>query len=121
MQAHQYSDFHRLIWICGIIGTVGTAAGVCYGIVTLTHKVINSATEIVQNIFSIKDINQKSDETARMLVETKQGVDLIQTNHLAHVELGIADVARTNVELVAVTKEIRDGIIKLVDRGERSL
>ena len=121
MQAHQYSDFHRLIWICGIIGTLGTAVGVCYGLITMTHAVINRTSEMVQNILAIKVINQKADETARVVAATKEGVDLIQSNHLAHVESGIADVARTNLELVGVTKEIRDGIIKLVDRGERSL
>jgi hypothetical protein len=87
----------------------------------MTHAVINRASEMVQNILAIKDINQKADETAKVVAETKQGVDLIQSNHLAHVESGIADVARSNVELLAVSKDIRDGIIKLVDRGERSL
>ena len=31
MFAQQYSDFHKLIWICSIIGALGGGAGVFIG------------------------------------------------------------------------------------------
>jgi hypothetical protein len=114
MNAQHYSDFHRLIWICGIIGTIGGAVGVAYGIIKFANAAYKSACQVFVNISTIADLKTKSDETAKTVAETKSQVDIIKTNHLAHLEGGIADVARSNANIEANTKDIRDGIIKLV-------
>jgi hypothetical protein len=118
--AKHYSDFHRLIWICGIIGTVGAAVGVCYGIIKAVNAVYNSACGVYANISAISGIQQQVQGTAAVVADTKSQVDLIKTNHLAHLEVGIQKVAETNQQLVAISTDIRDGIIKLVDRHERN-
>jgi hypothetical protein len=113
---HVHSNFHVLIWVCGIIGTVGVAIGTCIGIVRWMGAVYHKAVEVVGNIGKIQALTVRSDETAQVVAATKMAVDLIQTNHLAHLESGITDVAKTNAQLVALSTDIRDGIIKLVDR-----
>jgi hypothetical protein len=126
LQAHQYSDFHRLIWVCGIIATVGGAGGVFYGCLKVATLIYKRACEMYANIASIKDMKHTSSDVAKTVAETKLAVDLIQTNHLAHLQDGIIEVARTNTQLVEiaerqekVSSDIRDGIIKLVDRSDR--
>jgi hypothetical protein len=111
-----YSDFHRLIWICGIIGTVGAAAGVCYGIAKWMTAIYEKGGEVIANISKIHDVAIVSDNTAKQIAQVKLAVDTIQSNHLAHIETDMKDVARTNGELVKLATDIRDGITKLVDR-----
>jgi hypothetical protein len=119
--AQHYSDFHRLMWVCGIIGSIGGAVGVFYGIGKVGAIAFRRACEVYANIVSIKEIHTQSGETAKTVAETKAAVDLMQTNHLAHLETGISDVARTNTNIEANTKDIRDGIIKLVAYHEGKL
>jgi hypothetical protein len=116
IEAQHYSDFHRLIWICGIIGTVGAAVGLCIGFIKWMNALYVKGCEIVGNIMAIKDIKKTSDESAGVVASTKLAVDKIQSNHLFHIEADMKEVARTNLELVKLNTDIRDGIIKLVDR-----
>jgi len=108
---------HSLLWICGVIGTVGAAAGICIGLIKWMNSTYKRGTQLVDEISKIQNISIQSKETARVVADTKLAVDLIQTNHLAHLEQGITDVARTNTEMVDLLRDVRDGIIKLVDRG----
>jgi hypothetical protein len=116
----QHDDLHRLIWICGIIGTVGAAGGVCYGAIRWMSAVYGKGCDLVKDIGRIHEVAIISDQTARQVADVKLAVDIIQTNHLAHLQSGIEEIARSNVNIEANTKDIRDGIIKLVDR-ERPL
>ena len=49
----------------------------------------------------------------------KQDVDIIKSNHLAHLQDGITQVAASNQKAVEVLYEIKSGIDVLVDRTPR--
>lgn len=103
MQAHQYSDLHRLLWICGIIGSIGGAVGIGIGMIKWMSAIYAKGSKIVGNIMSIEEIHAST-------AATQQAVDVMQTNHLSHIETDMKDVARTNAQLVSLSTDIRDGI-----------
>jgi hypothetical protein len=51
--------------------------------------------------------------------ETLKGLQEIKTNHLAHLQTGIEQVAKSNDAAVAVLQDISTGISVLVDRTKR--
>ena len=133
------SDFHKLIWICSIIGAIGGAVGLFWGAVKWMNAMYRKATETIHHIDSlpsistevavlpiiskkldkIADINIKTDETAHLVAETKAAVDVIQTNHLVHLNQGIQDVAEASEEHTKILASIDKNIALLVDRTPR--
>ena len=85
----QFSDIHRLIWICGIIASVGGAAGIGIGLMKWMGSIYRKGSEIVSHIDSIPSLNKeamaRSALAAEQLASVKAGVDLLQTNHMVHI------------------------------------
>jgi hypothetical protein len=109
----------KLLWVCGIIVSVGGAVGVCYGMIRWIGVMYEKSSEAFRNIMSIEEMKVTLVESAKMVAETKLGVDAIETNHLRHIEDALIDEKKYHEEQILLSREIRDGIIKLVDRGER--
>ena len=113
-QPQQFSDIHKLIWICGIIASVGGAAGIGIGLMKWMGSIYRKGSEIVSHIDSIPSLNKeamaRSALAAEQLASVKAGVDLLQTNHMVHI--GAALDKQTDL-LVNMDKSL--GI--LVDRS----
>jgi len=54
------------------------------------------------------------------LSDAVEEIHSLATNHLPHLQASVEEVAKTNAELVELTRDVRDNIIKLVDRSERN-
>ncbi|MGC1582134.1 MAG: hypothetical protein WA766_11655 [Candidatus Acidiferrales bacterium] len=116
----QYSDFHRLIWICSIIGSVGTAGAIAFGIMRWMSAIWHKATNAIISLDRIKDIGVQTNETAKGIADVKLAVDVMQTNHLTHLSSSMEKLVESNEQLVGISKDMRDGIIKLVDRSREA-
>lgn len=69
-------------------------------------------------ITSAEVSEKRAQETYDMTAEVKSGVDLIQTNHLAHVEKDLGSLSIKQDEANKILASIDKGISILVDRRE---
>lgn len=120
MFAQQYSDFHKLIWICSIIGALGGGAGVFIGALKWTGAVWTKICAAVTHLSMIQEVAVKSDETQKQIADMKSVVDLIQTNHLNHLQSGITMLTEQGEKQIELLGTIDKGIGILVDRGNRA-
>lgn len=66
-----------------------------------------------------KKLSETTNQAAQGVAVVQQQVTTIQTNHLAHLQEGIAEVAKTNAAAVEVLHEINNGIKIVLDRVPR--
>ena len=100
-----YSDFHTLIWACGIIGTIGGAVGIGVGVVRWMNAIYEKASHTMQNIGAIQTVAQN-------VAEVKAAVDVVQTNHFVHIQESLE-------KSIEILENIDTNIKILVDRGTR--
>jgi hypothetical protein len=98
-----HSDVHKLIWICSAIGAAGGASGVFYGVIKWMAA-----------------IYKKAGETLSDIAETKRNVDVLTTNHMAHVQTGVEQLNEKTDESNRLLSKINEGIVILVDRTPRT-
>jgi len=88
-----------LLSILEIVGTVGAAIGICFGIISWMSAVYEKGKSVLDSI-----------------TQTQTIVSNIKANHLTHIEQDISTLKSSLEELVSLTRDIRDGTLKLVDR-----
>ena len=109
----EYSDLHKLIWISGIIASLGGAVAAFLGITKWMTAIYKRAGSVIAHIDAIPVIAASQSAAAEVTAEVKAGVDLLQTNHMVHI--GAALDKQTDL-LVNMDKSL--GI--LVDRSPRT-
>jgi hypothetical protein len=120
----QYSDWHRLIWWCAIIGSIGGAGGIFWGLIKWMNAVYHKTAEAVAHIDTIPLAVEKitsvalvSNATLKQVADVKLAVDTIQTNHLEHLAASTTALNETMKESVKILTSMDKGIAILVDRG----
>lgn len=66
-----------------------------------------------------RDLHANTKQAADTVLLVKQEVDIIKTNHLAHLQTGIDAVAKSNDQAVEILRKIDTGITVLADRFPR--
>ena len=106
----QHSDFKSLIWICGIIASVGGAGAVFLGISRWMTAVFTRIGSLIAHVDSIPVIAAAQTNAAQIVAATKEQVDSLASNHLRHQ----SDQGEEQIKLLT---NIDKGISILVDRG----
>jgi len=84
-----HSELHVFLWISGSIVTVGTAVGFGVGAMRWMNAVFEKGAQAVENLMSISETNRQIKQLADTASTTQLAVNILTTNHVAHVEAGI--------------------------------
>jgi len=66
-----------------------------------------------------KKLGENTALAVQGITQVKQQVDTLETNHIAHLQIGINAVAKSNDQAVEVLREINKGIGIVLDRVPR--
>lgn len=90
-----------------------------FGIPSIIAALVWLVRTYDKGVREVKEVREDAAETKRIVMETHGGVQEIKTNHLAHLQDGISQLAASNDKAVDILQNIDKGITVLVDRDRR--